>query len=103
MLASPLWRNIANGSFQNLQQSLLHTFTGHVAGDGHVLGLAGDLVDFVNVDDAHLGPTHIEIGRLEQAQDNILNILTDIAGLSDDGGIGDGKGDVEHLSQRFGQ
>ena len=55
MLAATLRRHGGDGAFDQLQQSLLHPFTGDVPGDGGVVGLAGDLVDFVDVDDAPLG------------------------------------------------
>jgi len=35
-----------------LQQRLLHAFAGHVPGDRGVVGLARDLVDLVDIDDA---------------------------------------------------
>ena len=54
VLAAALRGDIADGAFQDLQQSLLHTLTAHVAGDGGILTLAGDLVDLINIDDADL-------------------------------------------------
>ena len=55
MLAAALRRDVANGAFEDFQQGLLDAFAGNVARDGDVLGLARDLVDFVNIDDAPAG------------------------------------------------
>ena len=64
MLASPLRWNVGDRSFQNLQQSLLHTLAGNIAGNRRILVLTADFVDFVNVDDARLCPPHVTIGGL---------------------------------------
>jgi hypothetical protein len=69
-------------------------------GDGNVLGLAGDLVDFVDVNDPELGPTDVVIRILQQAKDDVLHVLADITGLGQGRGIRDGEGDVEEASPR---
>ncbi len=67
MLARAFQRHGGDGSFQDLQQRLLNALTGHVTGDGGVLtGFAGDLIDFVNVDDAVLGSAYVAIRSLEE-------------------------------------
>ena len=40
---------------------------------------------------------------LQQAQDDVLHVLADIAGLGQRGGVGDGKGNIEHARQRPGE
>ena len=55
MLAAALRRNIGDRPFQDLEQRLLHAFARNIAGDGRVLVLAADLVDFVDVNDALSG------------------------------------------------
>src|SRR5205814_9253607 len=55
MFASTLGRDVANRPFQHLEQGLLDAFTAHVAGNADVLAGLGDLVDFVDIDDAALG------------------------------------------------
>src|ERR1700681_1748562 len=55
VLAATLRRDRSGRAFEDLEQRLLHTFTGHVTRDRRVLGLAGDLVDLVDVDDPGLG------------------------------------------------
>ena len=65
MLAAALRRDVADGALENLEQCLLHAFARHVAGDGDVLRAAGDLVDFVDVNDSDLRALHIVIRRLQ--------------------------------------
>jgi hypothetical protein len=65
--------------------------------------LAGNLVDLVDVDDAALGPRDVEVGRLDQAQQDVLDVLADVAGLGQSGGVGDAEGHVEHPRQGLGQ
>ena len=58
------------------------TLTGDVTGDRRVLALAGDLVDLVDVDDAGLGALDVVVGGLDQLQQNVLDVLADVARLS---------------------
>ena len=103
MLAAALRRNIAHSALQDLQQGLLHAFTAHIAGDGGVLALAGNLVDLVDIDNTDLRLLHIKIRCLDQLEQDVLHILAHIAGLGQGGGIGDREGDAQHLGQRLGQ
>src|SRR5690606_25923629 len=54
---------------------------GDVARDRRVLRLACDLVDLVDVDDAALALGDVEVARLEQPNEDVLDVLTDVAGL----------------------
>src|SRR3546814_8401407 len=54
MLAPALRRHAGHGALDQLEQRLLHALARHVAGDRRVFGLARDLVDLVDVDDALL-------------------------------------------------
>ena len=103
MLAAALRGHGGLGALEDLQQRLLHTLAGDVAGDRRVLALAGDLVDLVDVDDAGLGALDVVVGGLDQLEQNVLDVLADIAGLGQRGGIGDGERHVEHLGQRLRQ
>src|SRR5207249_2010342 len=67
------------------------------------LGLAGDLVDLVDVDDARLGLLDVIVGRLDQLQEDVLDVLPHVARLGESRGVGDGEGDVEHAGQRLRQ
>ncbi len=102
MLAATLGRHIAGGALEDLEQGLLDAFAAHVPGDGDVVGLAADLVDFVDVNDADLGPLDVVIGRLEEAQDNVFHVFADITGLGERGGIGDTKGHIDDPGQGCG-
>ncbi len=74
-------------------------FARDVAGDRRVLVLAADLVDLVDVDDALLALLHIAIGRLQQLQDDVLDILAHVAGFGQGGGVHDGERHVQDLRQ----
>jgi hypothetical protein len=86
-----------------LSQRLLHTLARNVAGDRAVVGLATDLVDFVDIYDAPLGPFDIGIGCLQQLENDVLDLLADIAGLGQGRRIGHGEGHVENPRQRLRQ
>ena len=78
---SDVIRNTCNGSFQDLQKCLLYALTGHISGNGSVLGFSCDLVDLINIDDSVLRTFNIVICCLNDLQKNILNILANIACL----------------------
>src|SRR6266478_1892572 len=103
MLASALRRHRRDGSFHDLEQRLLHAFARHVAGDRGVVGLAADLVDLVDIDDAALGALDIVVGGLQQLEDDVLDVLADVAGFGERGRIGHGEGHVEDARQRLRQ
>ncbi len=103
MFASALWGDRGYRAFDQFEQGLLHPFAGYVTGDGWIISLAGNLVDLIDVDDAGLGLFHIVIAFLQQLLDDALHILTDVTGLGQCGGIGDGEGHIEEPGQRFSQ
>ena len=65
MLAPALGWHVAGGGLQDFEKGLLDAFTRNVTGDGNVVRLAADLVDFINVDDADLGFLHVVVGILK--------------------------------------
>ena len=81
VLAAALRRDVGDGALDDLQERLLHALAGDVAGDRRVVGLARDLVDLVDVDDAALGALDVEVGGLDEAQQDVLDVLADVAGL----------------------
>jgi hypothetical protein len=81
VLAAALRRHRGRRALEDLQQRLLHALAGHVAGDRRVLALAGDLVDLVDVDDAGLGLLDVEVGGLDELEEDVLDVLADVAGL----------------------
>ena len=46
---------------------------------------------------------HVEIAGLQQPDEDVLDVLTDVAGLGERRGIGDGEGDVENARERLGE
>src|SRR5262249_37128480 len=103
MLAAALRRNVGDRAFQNLQQSLLDTFARNIASDRRVLVFLGDLVDFVDVDDALLRLLHVAIGGLQQFQNNIFNVLAYVTRFRQGGRINDGEGYVQHARKSLRQ
>ncbi|MPN13193.1 hypothetical protein SDC9_160513 [bioreactor metagenome] len=103
MLAPALGRYVGHRALQNFQKSLLHAFPGHVAGNGGVFALAGDLIDLVDVNDAPLGKLHVVVGGLDQAQENILHVVAHVARLSQGSGVGNGKGDLQNAGKGLGK
>ena len=101
VLAPALRRHRRGGALQDLEQRLLHAFARHVAGDRGVLGLAGDLVDLVDVDDAGLGLLDVVVGGLDQLEEDVLDVLADVAGFGERGGVGDRERHLEHAGERL--
>ncbi len=99
MLASALGRYGRHGALDHLEQGLLDAFTRDVAGDGWIVSLGGDLVDLVDIDDALLGALDVIVGILEKVHDDVLNVLTDVPGFRQGGGIRNGERDIEDLGQ----
>src|SRR6266576_1286460 len=95
MLASALRRHRRHGAFHDLEQRLLHALARDVAGDRWVVGLAADFVDLVDIDDAALGAFAIVVGRLQQLEDNVLDVRAYIAGLGERRRIRYSEGHVE--------
>src|SRR5215217_314486 len=92
-----------DGALEDLQQGLLHALTRDVARDRRVVGFPGDLVDLVDVDDTGLGLLHVEVCGLDQLEEDVLDVLADVAGLGQGCCVGYGERDVEDLRQRLGE
>ena len=103
MLAAALGRHVGDGAFEHLEEGLLNAFARDVAGDGDVVVGLADLVDLVDVDDAALGGFEVEVGGVEELEQDILDVFADVAGLGEGGGVADGEGDVEHAGEGLGQ
>jgi hypothetical protein len=84
-------------------RSLLHTLARHVARDRRVVRLARDLVDLVDVDDPGLGLLDVEVGGLDQLEQDVLDVLADVARLGERGRVGDRERDVEDPRERLGE
>ena len=103
MLAATLRWDAGGGAFHQLEQRLLHAFARDVAGDRGIFGLAADLVDFVDIDDAALRLLDIIVGGLEQLKNDILDIFADIACFGQCRRIGHRERHVEGLGERLRQ
>ena len=99
MLASTRGRHGGDRALDDLQEGLLDALARHVAGNGRVLSLAADLVDLVDVDDALFGLRDVAVGLLDEAQEDVLHVLTHVAGLGQRGRVHDGEGHVEEAGE----
>ena len=89
-----------HGALQHLQQGLLHALVARVGRDGVVrAGLAGNLVELVEVDDAVFGLLDVLVGRVVEVAHGHLYIRADEAGLGEAGGVRHGEGDVEQFRE----
>ena len=79
MLTSALRRYGCIGSLEDLQKSLLYAFTGYITGDRDILGLLGDLIDLIDVDDTNFSLLDIVVCSLDQLEKDVLNVFTDIS------------------------
>ncbi len=99
MLASALRRNIGNCAFEHFQQSLLYALTADIACDRRIFTFACDFINFIDIDNAVLCALDIEIGRLNQAKQNIFHVLADIACLRQRRRIGNRERNLQRLCQ----
>ena len=102
-LRPPCGGTLRDRAFHDLEQRLLHALARHVAGDRRVVRLAADLVDLVDIDDAALRPLDVVVGRLQQLQDDVLDILADVAGFGQRRGVGHRERHVQHARQGLGE
>ena len=80
-LRPPCGGTLATVPSSIFEQRLLHALARDVAGDRDVVGGLADLVDLVDVDDAPLGSFEVEIGGVQELQQDVLDVLADVAGL----------------------
>src|SRR5262245_60646505 len=99
MLAPALRRDVGHRAFEDLEQRLLHALARHVARNRRVLVLAADLVDLVDVDDALLALLDVAAGGLQQLEDDVLDVLADVAGLGQRRRVDDGERHRQQLGQ----
>ena len=99
VLAASLWGHVGHGTLQDLEQRLLDALPGDVAGDGGVLVLAADLIDFVYINNALLAALHVPIGGLQQLQNDILDVFANVSGFGQGGGVHDGERHIQNLGQ----
>ena len=63
--------------------------------------ISGNLIDFIDIDNAYLGFLYIVITFLKQLLNDVLDILTHIARFSERCRIGDSKGNIQQARQGF--
>ena len=103
MLAASLRRNRGNRALHDFQQRLLYAFARHIAGDRRVVRFAADFIDFINIDDAALRALDVVICGLQQLEDDVLDILADIARLSQSRCICHRERNVQDARKRLSQ
>src|SRR6266481_2065094 len=103
VLPAALRRDARHRSFNNLQQGLLYPFTRNVPGNRWVVRFPRDFIDLVDVNDPPLRFFNVVIGSLEKAQNNILNILSNVSCFRKAGSIGDSERNLKKTSQSLGQ
>src|SRR5579884_2730943 len=103
VLAPALRRHRGHRPLEDLQERLLHTLARHVARDRRVVRLARDLVDLVDVDDPGLGLLDVEVRGLDELEEDVLDVLADVAGLGQRRRVGDRERDVEDPRERLGE
>src|SRR5919112_57012 len=103
VLAPALRRHGGHGALQDLEQGLLHALARDVARDRGVIRLAGHLIYLVYVDDPGLRLLHVEVGGLDELEQDVLHVLAHVAGFGQRRGVGYGERDVQDLGQRLGQ
>ncbi len=103
MLAAALRRNRSHCTFHDLEQGLLHAFTRNVAGDRRIVRFARDLVDLVDIDNPALSLVDIVVGRLQQLENDVFDILAHITGFGQRCGVRHRERHVENARQRLGQ
>ncbi len=81
MLSTALGRNVGDSAFKNLKQGLLDPFTRHVSSYRGVLVFAANLVDLIDIDDALLAFVDVTTRSLEQFENDVLDVLTDVTGF----------------------
>ena len=101
VLAAALGRHVRDRALDDLEERLLHALARDVARDAGVVALAADLVDLVDVDDAALRALDVVVGVLQELDDDVLDVLADVAGLGERRRVGDRERDVEDLRERL--
>ncbi len=101
VLAPALRWHRRDRALQDLEQRLLHTLARHVARDGRVVRLARDLVHLVDVDDPGLRLLDVEVRGLDQLQQDVLDVLSDVAGFREGRRVRDGERDVQDACERL--
>src|SRR5437763_2816642 len=101
VLAPALRRHRGDRPLEDLQQRLLDAFARDVARDRRVVRLPRDLVHLVDVDDPRLGLLDVEVRGLDQLEEDVLDVLTDVTGFGQRGRVGDRERNIEDARERL--
>ena len=103
MLATALGRYRCVRALNDLEERLLYAFTGDVSCNRDVLALLGNLVDFIDINNAEFSALNIVIRCLDQLQKDVFHIFADIAGLCKRCCVCNRKRHIDDLGQRLRQ
>ena len=96
MLAAALGRDVDNRAFEEFQQTLLDALAADVARDARG---CPPLRAILSISSMKTMPrsrsSDVVVGGLEQSCEEALDVLADITGLGEDGGVDDGEGHVK--------
>jgi hypothetical protein len=98
-----LRRNVRHSPLEHFEQRLLDPLARDIAGDRNVVRRLADLVDFVDIDDSALSGLEVEVGGVQQLEQDILDVLAHVAGLGQGRRIADGKRHIQDTGERPGQ
>ena len=102
VFAAALGRYVGYATLDDLEQFLLDAFARDISCDRTVHALlAGDLVHLVDVDNATLCSMNVPVRGLDQPEEYVFDVLSNVAGLGEGGCVADSEGDVEGLGQCF--
>src|SRR5450830_1625279 len=99
MLAPALWRHRCHSAFDQLEQRLLHAFTGDITGNRWIVRFTRNLVDFIDIDNTSLCLLDFVIAILQQLLNDVLDVFTNVAGFCQGGSISNHKRHIEHACQ----
>ena len=99
MFAATFGGNGSNRAFDELEEGLLNAFARNIACNRRIGALAGNLVNFVDVDDTSGRAVDVPIGCMQQIENDIFDVITDVSGFGQAGGICHGKGHIEDFSE----
>ena len=81
----------------------MDALAGYIAGNGRVFVLPAYLIDFIYINDAGLGTLDVATGILDQAQNDVFNVFTDIAGFCQRCRVDDCERDAQQARESLGQ
>ena len=101
ILTSAFCRHIADRAFDEFQKRLLNAFARNVARDRRIFALAGNLVDFIEIDNAALCALDVAVGRKQQLVDDVFHVFAHVTGFSQRRGVGNRKRNIERARERL--